>query len=305
MTEELRGCDGNELGEAPRTEGGYLEGWNGVRLASDERGDPGATTVVLLHGGGQTRHAWAETAERLARQGYHAVTVDLRGHGDSDRAPGGDYRREAFAGDVACLARQFSPAPVMVGASLGGISALLAQAEHPPPVASALVLVDIATRIEPSGAERVVSFMTANPEGFASLEEAADAIAAYLPHRRRPRDVRGLEKNLRRGSDGRYRWHWDPRVLEGDRSLTGSRDQERLRHAARKIDVPCLLVRGRESDMLTEDGVAEFLALVPHASYVDVHGAGHMVAGDRNDVFADAVVEFLEGLEGTRRARTA
>jgi pimeloyl-ACP methyl ester carboxylesterase len=58
-------------------------------------------------------------------------------------------------------------------------------------------------------------------------------------------------------------------------------------------DVPMLLVRGQMSDLVTKERADEFLSRFPEIDFVDVGGAGHMVAGDRNDVFAGAVVEFL------------
>jgi pimeloyl-ACP methyl ester carboxylesterase len=270
-----------------------LAGAGGVRLAAEAWGDEGALPVLLLHGGGQTRHAWGGTALALAREGWYAVAVDLRGHGESEWSPEGDYEFDVFAADADALARSFAAPPVLVGASLGGIASLLAVAESRAP-ARALVLVDVATRMEREGVTRIVGFMTARPEGFASLEEAADAVAAYMPHRRRPRDLGGLAKNLRRGDDGRWRWHWDPRFRIG-RTPRSHEPQipARLDAAARALSLPTLLVRGRVSDLLSEEGARHFLELVPHAQFADVSEAGHRVAGDRNDLFTDAVVSFL------------
>ncbi len=268
-------------------------GFGGVVLAGASFGDPSGAPVLLLHGGGQTRHAWDETARALAAVGRHVLAFDLRGHGDSPWSPHGDYTLDAFAEEGRALARSCASKPAIVGASLGGISAMVAEAESEDGVASALVLVDIATRLEPEGVAKIVGFMRAHPDGFASLEDAADAIAAYLPDRPRPSDPSGLAKNLRQGADGRLRWHWDPAFL-GDRRPHASRAADRLDAAARALRVPTLLVRGRKSDLLSEEGVQHFLGLVPHARFVDVAGAGHMVAGDRNDAFTAAILPFLD-----------
>lgn len=281
-----------------KTESLHFDVDEGIRLTADALGSPGAPPIVLLHGGGQTRHSWSETAKALARAGWYAVSVDLRGHGESNWSPSGDYSHTRFSNDVVRLARSFERPPVLVGASLGGISSLLAVgAAHDPeqPLARALVLVDIATQMEPEGADRIVSFMQSRPEGFASLAEAADAIAAYNPHRRRPRNLEGLRKNLRKQADGRYHWHWDPAFLERRPASSGHlHDPALLERAARSLQIPTLLVRGRLSDLLSQDGAEAFLEQVPHAKFADVSGAGHMVAGDQNDVFADAVLRFLE-----------
>jgi len=280
-----------------------FSGAGGVRLRADEFGEPGAPPVVLLHGGGQTRFAWGTTAQVLAERGWHAYRVDLRGHGESAWPEDADYGLDAFAGDVRAIAASLPALPVLVGASLGGISSMAAIGESPVPVARGLVLVDVAPTIEPAGSARIGEFMREHVEsGFGSLEEVADAIAAYNPHRPRPRDLSGLKKNLRMRDDGRWVWHWDPRFMTGPRGSTDETrstsvvNRERLQRAARAITVPTLLIRGRVSDLLSEEGARELLELVPHAEYVDVEGAGHMVAGDRNDLFNDAIVGFLDRL---------
>jgi non-heme chloroperoxidase len=275
-----------------------LLGHDGLQLAADIEGDPSAPPVVLFHGGGQTRHAWGTTLSVLG-QTWRAYSVDLRGHGDSAWAPDGDYSLDGFANDVRAIARSFDEPPALVGASLGGIASLAAIAETTgPPLAIALVLVDVAPRIEAAGVSRIGDFMTGNLDGFESLEEVADAISAYNPHRPRPSNLNGLKKNLRQRADGRWVWHWDPRFVSGrfgspDETRSTLVDGDRLQRAARQLTIPTLLVRGRMSDLLSEEGARELLELVPHAQLADVAGAGHMVAGDRNDAFNDAVVEFL------------
>ena len=266
---------------------------DGVELVGDAWGASDAPPVLLLHGGGQTRHAWGGTARNLAEQGWYAVSLDLRGHGDSGWSPDGNYQIETFVGDLHRVLSYFQQRPVLVGASLGGMTALLTEGEAPEPVSSAVVLVDITPRVEQAGVDRIRAFMTARPEGFGSLEEVADTIAAYIPHRPRPKDLNGLQKNLRLGADGRYRWHWDPQLIGPDR-LGRRRDPERLLAAARALRVPTLLVRGKISDVVSDETTQEFLEAVSHAKYADVAGAGHMVAGDRNDAFSKAVLEFLE-----------
>jgi len=277
-----------------------FQGRDGNRLVADAAGPLDGRPAVLLHGGGQTRHAWGTTLSVLAQAGWRAFTVDLRGHGESEWAPGGDYSLDAFSGDVLALAASLGRPPVLVGASLGGLSSLAAIGEHPDrDVADALVLVDVAPRIEPAGRDRIAAFMAEHVEtGFGSLEEVADAIARYNPHRPRSKDLSGLRKNLRQREDGRWFWHWDPAFMtrpQGgeDETRTSLVESTRLEDAARAIKVPTLLVRGRVSDLLSEEGAQDLLKLIPHAELVDVAGAGHMVAGDRNDLFNDAVVHFL------------
>lgn len=265
-----------------------------VELHADTYGDPGQPPVLLLHGGGQTRHAWGGTAAVLARNGWYAVALDQRGHGDSAWDPDGRYTVGHYAADLLRVVSELGRRPAVVGASLGGLAAMLAEGETEGGVFRAMVLVDITPRIEVDGARRIMSFMRDKlEEGYASLEEAAQAVASYLPHRERPPSTEGLEKNLRRGPDGRWRWHWDPRFLTGPHPPNVVSAADRVQAAARRLHLPTLLVRGRLSDLVSEEGAREFLTLVPHARFVDVSEAGHMVAGDRNDLFTDAVVEFL------------
>ena len=278
-------------------------GRDGLRLAADEFGDPGDPPVVLLHGGGQTRFAWGSTAAVLAGRGWYVLRVDLRGHGESDWPDDGDYGPDAFAGDVTAIATALPQPPVLVGASLGGIASILAIGRADHPVARGLVLVDVAPKIEQDGALRIGAFMSEHMEsGFGSLDEVADAVAAYNPHRPRPSDLSGLKKNVRQRADGRWVWHWDPRFMSGkpgsqDETRVSLVHEENLSAAARNITVPVLLVRGRVSDLLSGEGAQDLLALVPHAEFVDVEGAGHMVAGDKNDLFNDAIVGFLDRLK--------
>lgn len=275
-----------------------LAGAGGLSLAADAFGDPSAPPVLLLHGGGQTRHAWSDTARRLAQRGWRALALDLRGHGDSAWSPGGDYSLDGFAEDVRAVASSCAAPPVIIGASLGGIAGLVAVGEGRAP-ASALVLVDIALQLEPRGVERILQFMRAYPDGFASLDEAAEAVAAYLPHREKPRDHRGLQKNLRRSSEGRLRWHWDPRVIAEEARPHLGRQAARLDAAARALALPVLLVRGRQSDILSQEGVEHFRSTVPHAHFADVSGAGHMIVGDNNDAFSAALFSFLDAVSSS------
>lgn len=269
-----------------------LEATGGITLTADAFGDESAPVVLLMHGGGQTRHSWGGTARALAARGYRAIAVDARGHGESDWSKDGSYKAEIFAHDLDAIARLFPSPPAVVGASLGGNSAMLAKGELRTPL-GAIVLVDIGPKVEHDGVRRIYEFMKAKPEGYADLEEVADAVAAYQPHRERPKDVSGLARNLRLGEDGRYRWHWDPAFLNG-MFQPQPELAERLVVASQRLDCPVQLVRGRLSDLLSEEKAREFLAICPHAEYVDVAGAGHMVAGDVNDRFTSAVVEFLD-----------
>ncbi len=268
-----------------------LRGANGLSLAADEWGDPERQTVLLLHGGGQTRHSWKRAGAALARYGLHVVSMDLRGHGDSDWCERSEYGVQACADDVLEVLPRIGAPAVLVGASLGGLTALRVT-ELAPNLVTALVLVDIVVQIEQQGTERIREFMAGAPHGFATLDEAADAVAAYLPHRPRPEQSAGLRKNLRQHGDGRWYWHWDPDWLTpaAIEATTGIMDE--LDDAARRVQVPTLLLHGTHSDIVSHEGVNHFKGLVPHAEVLELADAAHTAAADDNDAFTAAVVEM-------------
>ncbi len=269
----------------------FWNGAGGVTIAGDCWGDANGPLVLLQHGGGQTRHAWKGAGEQLGAAGYYAVAFDARGHGDSAWAPDGDYGQDVMVRDLAqVVAALGNQRAVLVGASMGGGTSLVAAGEGHVD-ATALVLVDTAPRIEPEGIGKIQAFMHQRPEGFDSLDEIADAIASYQPHRKRPKNLAGLAKNVRVGENGKYHWHWDPRFRPTRHDM--AKRQDRLEACAGKLRLPTLLVRGALSDVLSEEGAQEFCELCPHAEYVNVTRASHMVAGDRNDIFGNAVIEFL------------
>lgn len=268
----------------------WLPAAGGIRLAADTWGQADAPAVLLAHGGGQTRLAWQATGARLAEAGFYAVALDLRGHGESPRVA--DYSLHAFRDDIVAVAAALGR-PALVGASLGGSSSLLAEGETEGGVGSALVLVDIAPRLEPDGVARIIAFMEGHLDGFASIDEAVEAVRAYLPHRATRTEAPGLRRYLRDGPDGRLYWHWDPRFLEQAKDRTLDESWARATAAAQRVTAPTLLIRGGRSDVLGDEGAEELCRLVPHAEFRTIADAHHMVAGDENDRFSEAVLGFL------------
>lgn len=262
-----------------------------VPLVADIVGRPEDPPVVLLHGGGQTRGSWKRTLEVVAARGFQALAYDSRGHGDSGWSADGDYSLEAFARNLGAVLALFEQPAVVVGASMGGLTALTYLGSDVRRPVRALALIDVAPRVNMQGAERIVAFMRSNPDGFAGVAEAADAVAAYQPHRQRPTSTVGLERNLR-FRDGRYYWHWDPRLL--DARHVDDDDLARLDRAAQAVQVPTLLIHAEHSDLVTKDGIAHLREVIPHCDYVTVPGASHMVAGDANDTFNAAILRFLD-----------
>ncbi|MGB3473588.1 MAG: alpha/beta hydrolase [Mycobacterium sp.] len=274
------------------------DGVGGVTLVADEwnRGAADADehpTIVMLHGGGQNRHSWHKTGQILADRGYHVVALDTRGHGDSDRAPNADYAIETLTADAVAVIEAIGRPVALIGASMGGLTGILVADEAGSQRVTKLVLVDVVPRYEKDGSARIRDFMFGHIDGFDSLEQAADAVAAYLPHRAKPRSPEGLKKNLR-FRDGRWYWHWDPALMTKPGDDPALRT-EKIEAAAMGLQIPILLIRGKLSDVVSAEGVADFLSKVPGARLVELSDAGHTAAGDDNDAFSAAVVEFVSG----------
>ncbi|WP_304109038.1 alpha/beta fold hydrolase [Mycolicibacterium bacteremicum] len=275
-----------------------FRGVDGLKLVADEWNGTGGVpadsgpTILLLHGGGQNRHSWKNTGQILAARGKHVIALDSRGHGDSDYSPAADYSVETLSADTQQVLYQIGRPVVLIGASMGGLTGILAAHEAGPEIVTKLVLVDVVPRFEKDGSARIRDFMFNHIHGFDSLEQAADAVAAYLPHRPKPRSVEGLKKNLRL-RDGRWYWHWDPAFLTkpGDDPFARV---DMLESAAQNLTVPILLIRGKLSDVVSVEGVQGFLEQVPAAEFVELSDAGHTAAGDDNDAFTDAVVAFVD-----------
>jgi pimeloyl-ACP methyl ester carboxylesterase len=273
-----------------------FSGVDGITLVADEwnRGPTAADrpTILMLHGGGQNRFSWKNTGQILADDGFHVVALDSRGHGDSDRAPDANYDVETLTGDVVHVLDTIGRPVAIIGASMGGLTGILAADRAGPDKVTKLVLVDVVPRFEKGGSARIRDFMMGNIDGFETLEEAADAVAAYLPYRTKPRSPEGLKKNLRL-RDGRWHWHWDPAFMTKPGDDPDLRT-EKFEHAATNLTIPVLLIRGKLSDVVSPEGVQHFLTQVPRAEFIELSNAGHTAAGDDNDAFSEAVVAFVE-----------
>ncbi|WP_319450582.1 MULTISPECIES: alpha/beta hydrolase [unclassified Mycobacterium] len=273
-----------------------FRGVDDLALAADEwnrdaAADAEHPSILMLHGGGQNRFSWKNTGQILADAGYHVVALDSRGHGDSDRSPTADYSVEALCGDALQVLYQVGKPAVLIGASMGGLTGILAAHEAGPELVTKLILVDVVPRFEKDGSARIRDFMASGVDGFDTLEEAADAVAAYLPHRTKPRSPEGLKKNLRL-RDGRWYWHWDPAFLTKPHDDPFAR-MDKLEQAAINLDIPILLIRGKLSDVVSDEGVRDFLGKVPNAEFTELADAGHTAAGDDNDAFSEVVVQFV------------
>ncbi len=291
--------------QSPAPSFGRLAAADGVPLAYEIHGPAHGAPLVFAHGFGQTRHAWRNTASVLGALGYRALAADGRGHGDSGWIADGEYRLQHSIDDAARLSALAGERPVWIGASMGGLLGMVAEASVPGGRFAALVLVDITPRWETRGVDRIIGFMRAHPQGFASVHEAQAAVREHLPHRADDgRDPARLHKLLVPMDNGRLRWHWDPRLLETITQETTDWSA-RLPQIARQLALPVLLVSGGRSDVVSRHTIEEFQQLVPHAEHHAVDDATHMVVGDANDRFTSVITAFLHRLgHAPRRATT-
>jgi pimeloyl-ACP methyl ester carboxylesterase len=254
-----------------------------------------SNTLLFAHGFGQTRGAWQRSGMALAAGGYAGLSYDARGHGESARNPDDlPYAGEQLADDLIIVAGEHVQPPVLIGASMGGLFGMISEARWPG-LFRAMVLVDITPRWEEAGLQRILGFVTAFPQGFDSLDHAADIIAAYLPHRRARKTPDELREILREGTDSRWRWHWDARLID-DLVRDCAQHQDDIADAARTLRCPVLLISGGRSDLVSARTVEEFQVLVPHARHAHLPQATHMLAGDDNDAFTSTVLEYLADL---------
>lgn len=281
----------------------HTPGHDGLPLAFEHFGAISARpSLIFTHGFGQNRLAWRSTAKRLADLGWAGFSFDGRGHGHSSWSSSGNYELDDFVWDLTEIAR--SPAlvgstkPILIGASMGGLLALLSEAQAAENgLFSAIVLVDVTPRWEAEGVGRIFEFMSAFPHGFENVQQAADAVNQYLPHREQ-KDPQRLRQHLREGEDGRLRWHWDPKLLEHI-PRASERYIPRLEAAARSVRCPVLLLSGGKSDVVSAQTIAAFQALVPHAQHRQIEHATHMVVGDRNEQFSAEIEAYLGQLDAT------
>jgi flavin reductase (DIM6/NTAB) family NADH-FMN oxidoreductase RutF/pimeloyl-ACP methyl ester carboxylesterase len=264
-------------------------GFGGLQIKGEGFGAPDDPAVVLLHGGAQSRRVWRDAAAVLAAAGRYAITIDLRGHGESGWAADGRYDFHAFAEDLRAVLGQLQKRPVVVGASLGGYVALEAMEGQGAALASGLVLVDAALEMDPAGSARLGEILRRHARGFADLDEAAAASQELTPHHR-PIERTSLERQLRQDEAGRYFWTWDPKFPFAD--LPSTFDE--LHRAASELKLPTLVMHGAASEVVTERQVGRLKELMPGAEFVRIEGAGHQLVREQSDTFNATLLEFLE-----------
>lgn len=263
---------------------------DGLELAADAFGPENGPPVLFFHGGGQSRRSWQGAARKIADAGYHAFSLDLRGHGDSDWASDGDYLLDAFARDVEALIDHFDRPVSVIGASRGGQAALVGASRRPGRL-SLVMLADVAPLLRDAGVDDIRGFFQASVNGFIDTDAAATALAEHLGQKK-AQNTSGLAKVMRKDADGRLYWNWDPLTVSPE-FLNPPSEGVALEEAAARIKDPVVLVRAELSNIVTHESVTLFRQLTPQLEVIEAKGVGHMFTGDRNDAFAETLLQYL------------
>ena len=265
-----------------------------------EWGEPGAPPLLLLHGGNQTAHSLDLVSLHLADR-YHVLAIDERGHGDSEWARDADYSATAMAEDaLAFIDQQRLERPLVMGHSMGGMVTMTLLARRPE-VARAAVFVDVGPEVSGDGADVIRAFVQRNVE-FDDLDEFVERVTAYDPYRSREHVTRTVRYNLLRRSDGKYISKSD-RVLHDPQFRRNGEQGERIAgtpdlEAVRALDLPALIVRGGDSNVLTAAGAVRFAEALPQGRLVTVPDCGHNVHSQNTRGFLELVRPFVDAASG-------
>ena len=246
-----------------------------------------APELVLLHGGAQNAHTWDTVALALDRP---LVAIDLPGHGHSDPRDDGPFGPVQNAGDVAVAVRELAPdAPMVVGMSLGGLTAIALGAREPGLVRK-LTLVDVTPGVDRDKAAPIAAFI-AGPGSFESFDEILARTIEFNPTRTESSLRRGVLHNAVEREDGRWVWRYQrPRLIE----TAEMPDFGVLWEDVSKLEMPLMLVRGAESGVVGDEDVAELRRRRHEVRVETVAGAGHSIQGDRPVELAGLLADFLE-----------
>lgn len=268
---------------------------DGLRLHYLDWGGHDRRPLLFLHGGRLTAHTW-DLVCLVLRSRFRCVALDLRGHGDSEWSHDANYEADAHVRDVRGVIEQLGlHRPVLIGHSLGGMHAMAYAAEEAQALAG-LVLVDVAPKVDWAGSQRIIE-SGLNDSGAGSLDDFVERALALNP-RRDPRLLRySLRHNLRQLPDQTWTWKYDPRRITPEGYESIRRDLARLGGAALAISCPLLVVRGAESEVLSDTQAAEFAAALPDGRWATVPSAAHNIQGDNPRGLVEALTDFLVGIE--------
>ncbi len=264
---------------------------DGRAVSALHYGDPATgafapPVVTFLHGAGLNAHTWDTTAIAL---GLPGLALDLPGHGDSSWREDAAYAGRPLAADIAGPLEEWTDGPqVVVGQSLGGLTAAALAASHPQLV-RALVVVDISPGIDPNGGASQIAAFFAGPTDWASRDELVERALQFGLGGTREAATRGVFLNSRVRPDGRVEWkhhfaHLAAAMAADPAAAVAAREgQDAVRGVLAAsgwddlaaVRAPLTLIHG-ERGFLTDEDVADYREHLPHADTVSV-ASGHNV----------------------------
>lgn len=259
-----------------------------------EWGDPSNPPMLLLHGYAQTCHSWDFVALALCDK-FRVLSLDQRGHGDSDWSDSGDYSPESYWTDLDLIVKALGLSNLVVmGLSMGGRNAISFTANYPDRV-RALVVVDSTPSMQKTGSERMRKFVQGEDE-LDSVDDFVKRVQEYNP--RRPADqIKGsIIHNLKQLPNGKWTWKYDKVLRSPDRKVPGFDYAELLWNHIEQLDIPTLVVIGSNSDMVNLETANELHKRIKNSRLATVADAGHLVMGDNPAGFEKAVRNFISEL---------
>lgn len=266
----------------------------GMRFHYLDWGDQQKRPMLFLHGGGLNAHTYDLVCLAL-RADYHCISLDQRGHGDSEWSPVMDYDTATHAADVEALVDYLGlDRLILVGMSMGGLNALHYAGDHARRLA-ALVIIDSGPDMQSSGSQRIRDFLS-EPNEAESIDDFIDRAVAFNARRDPLLLRRSLLHNLRRTPDGKWVWKWDPRPRRRSDPHRLARRRDVLWTKVPGITCPTLLVRGAESDVFSEEDASELARRLPNARHVTIESAGHTVQGDNPAALVREMRSFFSSI---------
>jgi pimeloyl-ACP methyl ester carboxylesterase len=275
-----------------------------LRMHYVDWGNPGAPPLLLVHGGRDHCRNWDWVAQAMRRD-WHVICPDLRGHGDSQWSPDGNYSMSAYIYDLAQLIHQQNLAPVtIVSHSLGGNICLRYTGIYPDKVRK-LVAIEglgpspkmLAERRTKPMAERMTAWIEEQrtlsgrlPRRYPTIEDAFARMQAENKHLSAEQARHLTQQGVNQNEDGTYSWKFDNYVRMNPPYDMTYGDIETL---WARIACPTLLVYGKESwaSNPERDGRLDHFKT---AKVVEFENAGHWVHHDRLDAFVDTVRGFIK-----------
>ena len=282
----------NAASNQTQGEDGYLT-FNGLRHHYIRWGDPGQDAIVLVHGLMNHARYWEHIAELLVPD-YCVYALDLRGHGETEHAPGG-YLVWAFAQDLHAFIQELDLEVFdLVAHSIGSRVAMSYARDHSARIRK-LVLADMGPEMARTGARGIrKSVGESNKQaGFETEAHALDHFAQMYPGKPKEFLMRQLMASLTLDEEsGQLVFRYDPGLHEatGKGAIV---EIPYLWESLEHIECPTLVVRAAKSRVLSPEIAEQMVERIPDAKFVEIPDAGHQLPLHQPEAFASVLKDFL------------